>query len=185
MRAPLLAATLGLAALGQSALAPTADAQRRWDRDRHGGAGGTDLQALATGLDVDGVGFRFWTSSGSALTLRANLGYTDADADDASTFNLSGAFGFENHLYRRARVHPFFLGAIKGGVLTTSPEDGEDATDFEVGAEVGVGGEWRFSDAMGLSAQYLADLTYRGGDSPDRFDLQIGGLPRMALSFRF
>lgn len=168
---------------------PAADAQRRTVvRHTDGPVGGTDIQLLAEGLDINGVGLRFWISPQTALALRADVDYARLDTDggdDPSTLGLGLGLGLENHAYRQSRVHPFVSGGVS--VRHTTEDDGVDEeSETTFGVEAALGAEARLMQGLTLSGQYGARLGYTTGEGDNTvLAFGIGGVPRLALSLRF
>lgn len=167
---------------------PSADAQRRTSNDP---VGGTDLQLLASGLDVNGAGLRFWIAPQTALALRATVDYDrlNVDGDDPSTLGLGFGLNLENHAYRRARVHPYLSAGVSVDHVSQDNGGGGDASQTTFGGEVALGAEARLMQGLTLSGQYGVGLGYTTGDLPaggdSRVSIGLGGTPRMALSLRF
>ncbi len=169
---------------------PAADAQRRTVvRQNDGPVGGTDLQLLADGTDVNGVGLRFWLSPQAALALRADVDYNRVDDDDTDDDESLLGFGLgltlQNHAYRQSRVHPFVLGGITVNHLVSDGNGNGNLSATTFGVEGGIGAEARLMQGLTLSGQYAARLGYSTGDVPDRLSIGLGGVPRVALSLRF
>ena len=176
---PIAAATL--------LVLPTADAQRRYTDDP---VGGTDLQLLAEGLDVNGVGLRFWMTPQTALALRATADYDrlNVSGDDPSSLALGFGVNIENHAYRRARVHPYLSGGVSVNHQTVN-SGGADASQTTFGVGAALGAEARLMPGLTLAGQYGVGLDYTTGDlasgADSRLSIGLGGTPRVALSLRF
>lgn len=195
MRPLLLALTL-------AALLPaTADAQRRYrfsrDDDR-----GTDLQVLARGLNVDGMGLRFWLTPQTALATRFDFDLTSVDGPDATMLTLGVGLNAERHMARSGPVHPYFTIGGRVGVASFSRDDAfrdDDRTQTFFGGEAGLGAEARLTSGLTFSGQYTLSATLADGDGDagvpegdpvpgfgDRVtNVSLGGVPRLALSLRF
>lgn len=192
-------------------LPATADAQRRRVYVSRSGdeARGTDIQAIGDGLSLDAVGLRFWLSPRTALTTRITFAYDEVDiragsgADQSTeTLELGVALGFERHLASHGRVRPFVSLAGSVGIRNVEGDDvlddGGDRVTGNVqttvfGGEAGLGAEFRVAQGLALSGAYLLAARYESGEvdggvgevDVDAFSVRLGGLPRMALSFRF
>ena len=186
-------------------LPAAADAQRRYRVVHDDEERGTDLQVLGTGLNVDGVGLRFWMTSRTALATRFDFDYIDFEgAADAEQLNLGVGLNVERHA-GYGRVHPFLTLGGSVGVLTITDEDapGDDTrTRTLLGGEIGLGAEARLFSGLSLSALYALRADFTTGDDAseiggvvpeDDMDplgtadtrVRLGGRPRLALSFRF
>ncbi len=181
----------------------SADAQRRYRITRDDDdARGTDLQVYTQGLSPDGVGLRFWLGPQTALTTRLDFSYTDFDRPDGSVFSLGATVGAESHLGRSGRVHPFFALDGRVGVLSFSNDFRDDANTYTVfGGDAGLGAEARLMDGLTLNARYELSVDVATGNEVFAYDaagngaepvggqpklnVRLGGVPRLALSFRF
>ena len=128
---------------------------------------------------------------------------------ETDALELGVALGFERHLASRGRVSPFvsLAGAIgirnaeldAPVIIEDGPGDGGDRVTGDVrttvfGGEAGLGAEFRIAQGLSLSGTYLLAARYESGEADDDFNgdsdidafsVRLGGLPRLALSFRF
>jgi opacity protein-like surface antigen len=174
-------------------LPAAADAQRRY-RVVHDDERGTDLQVLARGLNVNGVGLRFWLGERTAVATRLNFDFTDFDSPDGTALGLDAGVAVESHMRRGGRVHPYFTLGGHVGVFNFDGNAG-DNTRTVFGGHAGLGAEARLVDGLSLGAQYALRVDAvtgddalpqgPGGPGTPRLNVGLGGVPTLALSFRF
>lgn len=147
-----------------------------------------DLQLLGSGLNVNGVGLRFWVHPNvpTTVSITGSRVATSTAAGDATTTRVAVQAGIERHVRTEARVHPYVSASGLFSIESAGAQGGALGKTTGVGGRLGLGAEARLFDGLSLSGEYGLSATYLMGENDaSAFALTLGGAPRVALSLRF